>query len=236
MVSPDTIRTVVGTIGNMVSLIGMFLSPLPTFWRIWKKKSVEEFSPLPYLSMLMNCSLWICYGIPIVHPNSTLVLTVNGTGFIIEFMYVAGFFMYSGGKSRRGVLLILLSEFTYIAIMLSLVLSLTHSLPRRSLIIGLHCVIGGTLPYISSLSIMKMVIKTKSVDFMSLPLSCAGFANGICWTLYALLRFDPFILIPNGIGLFLATMQLILYGIYYKSTQKQIEGRNNRSENNIQMT
>lgn len=52
----------------MVSLIGMFLSPLPTFWRIWKKKSVEEFSPLPYLSMLMNCSLWICYGIPIVHP------------------------------------------------------------------------------------------------------------------------------------------------------------------------
>lgn len=36
--------------------------------------------------------------------------------------------------------------------------------------------------------------------------------------------------IPNGLGVALATAQLLLYAIYYKSTQRQIEARRNKEE------
>lgn len=41
------------------------------------------------------------------------------------------------------------------------------------------------------------VVKTKSVKFMPLSLSLAGFFNGIIWSAYAFIRFDPYILVLN---------------------------------------
>lgn len=43
--------------------------------------------------------------------------------------------------------------------------------------------------------LQKLVIKTKSVEYMPLSLSVASFANGVAWTIYALLPFDPYILV-----------------------------------------
>ncbi|BAT07097.1 Os09g0259200, partial [Oryza sativa Japonica Group] len=86
---------------------------------------------------------------------------------------------------------------------------------KRSLIVGILCVIFGTIMYSSPLTIMSQVVKTKSVEYMPLLLSVVSFLNGLCWTSYALIRFDIFITIPNGLGVLFALMQLILYAIYY---------------------
>ena len=72
----------------------------PTFWRICKAKNVEEFKPDPYLATLMNCLLWFFYGLPIVHPNSTLVLTINGIGLVIEGAYIIIFIIYAAKNTR----------------------------------------------------------------------------------------------------------------------------------------
>lgn len=76
----------------------------PTFWRICKAKDVEGFKPDPYLATLLNCMLWVFYGIPIVHPNSILVVTINGIGLVIEAAYLTIFFLYSSGKKRVSAL------------------------------------------------------------------------------------------------------------------------------------
>ena len=39
----------------------------------------------------------------------------------------------------------------------------------------------------------KMVIQTKSVEYMPLFLSLASLVNGICWTAYALVHSDLYI-------------------------------------------
>jgi Sugar efflux transporter for intercellular exchange len=39
--------------------------------------------------------MWVVYGMPFVHPNSVLVLTINGIGFVIEAIYIATFFFFS---------------------------------------------------------------------------------------------------------------------------------------------
>ncbi|XP_078431704.1 bidirectional sugar transporter SWEET4-like [Wolffia australiana] len=224
MVSTDAVRTVVGIIGNVIALV-LFLSPVPTFVTICKKKSVEQFSAIPYLATLLNCMLWVLYGLPLVHPHSLLVITINGAGLVIELTYVLLFLLYSHGRARLRVFAILLAEIVFVAVVAVLVLTVAHTYERRSLIVGSLCVFFGTMMYVAPLSVMKLVIKTKSVEFMPLSLSLASFLNGACWTCYALLRFDLFITIPNGLGVLFATLQLVLYAIFYKSTPSQTERR-----------
>lgn len=60
---------------------------------------------MPYLATLLNCALWVFYGIPIVHPNSILVVTINGIGLVIEATYLTIYFIYADNKKRVSVLL-----------------------------------------------------------------------------------------------------------------------------------
>ncbi|KAJ0985816.1 hypothetical protein J5N97_004172 [Dioscorea zingiberensis] len=219
MMSPDTIRNIVGIIGNVLTF-GLFLSPVPTFWKIFKRKDVEDFSPIPYLATLLNCALWVFYGSPSVHPNSLLIITINGFGLVVEALYIFMFFFYGKGRLRKKILLILAAEIAFMAVAALIVLKVGHTVETRSKIVGSLCVIFGTFMYASPLSIMKLVVTTKSVKYMPFYLSLAGCLNGIDWTIYGFIHFDLFVVLPNGLGALLGLAQLILYGCYYKSTPK----------------
>ncbi|TVU03699.1 hypothetical protein EJB05_16335 [Eragrostis curvula] len=220
MISPDAARNVVGIIGNVISF-GLFLSPVTVFWRICKQRDVEEFKPDPYLATLLNCMLWVFYGLPIVHPNSILVVTINGIGLVIEAAYLIIFFLFSDNKKRLRMLAVLGVEAVFMVIVVCSVLLAAHTHEKRSMIVGILCVIFGSAMYASPLTIMKKVITTKSVEYMPFFLSLVSFLNGVCWTAYALIRFDLYVTIPNGLGTFFGLVQLILYACYYKSTPKK---------------
>ncbi|XP_027343196.1 bidirectional sugar transporter SWEET4-like [Abrus precatorius] len=224
MAAADIARTVVGIIGNIISGF-LFLSPVPTFMEIWRKGSVEQFSPAPYLATLVNCMVWTLYGLPMVHPHSLLVVTINGSGCVIEIIYVTLFLIYSNRSKRLKVFLWLLVELIFITALTLVTLTLVHSLKKRSAIVGTTCILFNIMMYASPLAVMKLVIKTKSVEYMPFFISLASFGNGVAWTTYALIRFDPFITIPNGLGTLFAVAQLILYATYYKSTKRQIAAR-----------
>ncbi|KAJ7952176.1 Bidirectional sugar transporter SWEET [Quillaja saponaria] len=224
MVSADIARTVVGVIGNVISFF-LFLSPVPTFVQICKKKSVEQYSAAPYLATLVNCMVWTLYGLPMVHPHSLLVVTINGTGIAIEVIYVILFLIYSDKKKRLKMLVVVLIEIVLIALLTLLALTTLHSVNKRSTVVGTICILFNIMMYASPLTVMKLVITTKSVEYMPFFLSFASFANGVAWTSYALIRFDPFITIPNGLGTIFGLAQLLLYATFYKSTQRQLAAR-----------
>ncbi|KAF7810523.1 bidirectional sugar transporter SWEET4-like [Senna tora] len=228
MNAADIARTAVGIAGNIIAG-SMFLSPLPTFIEIWKKGSVGQFSAAPYLATLLNCMVWTLYGLPMVHPHSILVVTINGAGCVVELTYVIIFLIYSQRTNRLKVLLFLLIETLFIAALTLVSLLFLHTVHKRSALVGTISALFNIMMYASPLTIMKMVITTKSVEFMPFYVSLASFGNGVAWTTYALIRFDPFIAIPNGIGTLLATSQLILYATYYKSTKRMIAARKVKS-------
>ncbi|CAA0838578.1 Bidirectional sugar transporter SWEET7 [Striga hermonthica] len=201
MFSKDDARTIVGIIGNIIALV-LFLSPVPTFIGIWKKKSVDEYSAVPYLATLVNCGLWVLYGLPIVHPHSMLVVTINGTGLLIEIVYISIFLAFSKQPGKRlRVAAAVAAECVFLGALALLVLTLTHSTSTRSHIIGTLSMVANIIMYASPLSIMKLVITTKSVEYMPFFLSLFSFLNGISWTAYALIRFDIFLVIHGGGGL-----------------------------------
>ncbi|KAI0488534.1 hypothetical protein KFK09_028369 [Dendrobium nobile] len=157
MVSTDAVRNVVGIIGNVISF-GLFLSPLPTFIKIWRKKAVEQFSPIPYVATLLNCMLWVFYGLPIVHPNSILVVTINGTGIVLEGAYLTIFFLYAPKDLRLKVLKFLAGELAFMAVVVSVVLTVGHTHEKRTMMVGILCVIFGTCMYASPLTVMADLV------------------------------------------------------------------------------
>nr|WNV59955.1 SWEET4 protein [Betula platyphylla] len=221
MVSAGQARTVVGIIGNVISF-GLFLSPVPTFYRIYKKKAVEDFSPVPYIVTVLNCMCWIFYGMPFVHPDSTLVVTINSVGLLLELIYLAIFFTYAAKlkNGRKKVLIGLASEVVFVIIIVVITMLALHTHTKRSLIVGVICDIVNILMYCSPLTIMRKVIQTRSVKYMPFYLSLASFLNGAVWTAYALLKFDIYILVSNSIGAVAGLVQLILYAIFYRTTLK----------------
>ena len=44
----------------------------------------------------------------------------------------------------------------------------------------------------------KLVIQTKSVKYMPFTLSFVSFINGVCWTTYALIKFDIYVTVNKN--------------------------------------
>ncbi|KAK9747927.1 hypothetical protein RND81_02G024000 [Saponaria officinalis] len=215
MVDPNTVRNVIGIIGNVISF-GLFLSPVRTFIRIIKKKSVEQFKPDPYIATILNCAMWILYGLPFVHQNNILVATINGVGLGIEIIYISIFFIYSTSGTRKRISIALIVEVVFFLVVFFITIKALHTVKIRTIFVGALCVAFNIIMYFSPLTVMKMVIKTKSVKYMPFGLSLTNFLNGACWTAYACIQFDPWMVIPNGLGTFSGVIQLTLYAIYYK--------------------
>jgi len=208
----SVLHFVFGIFGNVTALF-LFLSPMITFHRIIKSRSTEEFSGVPYVSTLMNCLLSGWYGMPFISPNNLLVSTINFTGAGIELVYVLMFLYYAPKKIKAKIFtLFALVIAAFAAIALVSVFALHGS--TRKLFCGVAATIFSICMYASPLSIMRLVIKTKSVEFMPFFLSLFVFLCGTSWFIFGLLGGDPFVSVPNGFGCFLGTLQLILYFIY----------------------
>nr|GMD99705.1 bidirectional sugar transporter SWEET4-like [Ipomoea batatas] len=153
MLSMDTTRTVIGIIGNVTALV-LYLSPFPTIVKIWKKKSVQQYSAATYLATFLNCGIWVLYGLPTVHPNSFLVMTTSAAGIAIEIVFLFVFLFCSDKKKRFRVGLIVLAEVAFMAALSICVITLAHTWKLRSAIVGSIAVVSSVLMYGSPLAIM----------------------------------------------------------------------------------
>ncbi|KAJ0238460.1 Bidirectional sugar transporter SWEET16 [Hirschfeldia incana] len=202
----------VGVIGNVISVL-VFLSPVEAFWKIVKRRSTEEYECLPYICTLLGSSLWTYYGI--VTPGEYLVSTVNGFGVLAESIYVL-IFLFFVPKPRflKTITLVLALNILFPAIAIAGTRTAFGDAKTRSNSMGFICATLNIIMYGSPLSAIKTVVTTKSVKYMPFWLSFFLFLNGAIWGVYALLVHDVFLLVPNGMGFFFGTMQLLIYAFY----------------------
>lgn len=206
------LRTAFGILGNIFGIL-LFMAPMITFKRIIRKRSTEQFSSIPYAIALLNCLLSVWYSLPFVSPDNLLVTIVNSIGAGLEATYVLIFLIFAPKKEKAkicGCLFVVLSIFSCLALVS---LSAFHG-NKRKLLCGFAFTVSCIMMYGSPLSVVRLVIKSKSVEYMPFFLSLAVFICSISWSIFALLGKDPFILVPNGIGTLLGAVQLILYAIY----------------------
>nr|AHB08882.1 bidirectional sugar transporter SWEET14-like protein [Suaeda glauca] len=209
-----------GILGNIISFM-VFLAPLPTFIRVYKKKSTEGFQSVPYVVAIFSAMLWIYYAM--LKGNSVLLITINIAGVIIETIYVAIFITYAPRQARISTLklLMLLNFGGFCGIIL-----LCHYLAKgqaRLQLYGWICVAFSISVFVAPLSVIRTVIRTKSVEYMPFNLSCCLTLTATVWFFYGFVQKDLYVTLPNVVGFIFGIAQMTLYLVYSRKYGKEAE-------------
>ncbi|XP_060206408.1 bidirectional sugar transporter SWEET14-like [Lycium barbarum] len=208
-----------GILGNIFSFM-VFIAPVPTFYRIIKKKTSEGFHSLPYVVGLFSAMLWIYYAM--VKTNVILLITINSFGIFAEIIYVAIYFTYATKKQRiKSLGLVLLLNVGAFGLIIFLTQILCEG-PKRVAVIGWICMAFSISVFVAPLSVMGRVIRTKSVEFMPFNLTLTLAVSAVMWFMYGLLLRDIYVAVPNIAGMLLGVLQMILYGIYRNSKPNDV--------------
>ncbi|OIT36706.1 PREDICTED: bidirectional sugar transporter N3-like isoform X1 [Nicotiana attenuata] len=209
-----------GVLGNIVSFI-VFLSPLPTFYKIYKKKSTEGYQSIPYVVALFSSMLWIYYAL--LKTNATLLITINSFGVFIETIYVGFYLFYAPKKAKvQTVKMLLLSVVGGFGAIV-LVTQFLFKGAVRGQIVGWICLVFSLCVFVAPLGIVRKVIKTKSVEYMPLLLSVFLTLSAVMWFFYGLLLKDINIAAPNVLGFILGIVQILLYVVYNKKEKANLK-------------
>ncbi|XP_058095190.1 bidirectional sugar transporter SWEET2a [Magnolia sinica] len=224
MISPgisstcEVLSNAAGVVGNLFAFV-LFVSPIPTFRRIIRNKSTEQFSGLPYIYALLNCLICSWYGLPFVSPGVILVATVNSAGAVFQFIYILIFIVYAENAKKVKMTGLLVAVFAVYAIIVFGSMRLLHP-PMRQLVVGYLSVASLISMFASPLFIINLVVRTKSVEFMPFYLSLSTFLMSLSFFAYGMLKHDGFIYVPNGIGTVLGVVQLALYAHYSRESRE----------------
>lgn len=200
-----------GILGNIISLM-VFLSPLPTFYRVYRKKSTEGFQSTPYVVTLFSCMLWIFYAL--VKSGAELLVTINAVGCVITTVYLAMYLVYAPKAARALTAKMLLGLNVGVFGLVALVTMVLHNGSLRVHVLGWICVSVALSVFAAPLSIMRQVIRTKSVEFMPISLSFTLVLSAVIWFAYGALKKDVFVAFPNVLGFVFGIAQMVLYMLY----------------------
>ncbi|KAL4036426.1 hypothetical protein IC575_005166 [Cucumis melo] len=200
-----------GLLGNIFSFI-VFLAPVPTFIRVCRKKSTEGFQSIPYVVALFSALLLIYYST--LNADEFFLMTINSVGCFIETVYIALYIAYAPKKARiftvRFVLLLDVVGFCSILVVTQFLVKRAY----RARVIGFICGGLSVSVFAAPLSIMKKVIRTRSVEYMPFSLSFFLTLSAVMWLCYGLFLKDLYVALPNTLGFTFGMAQMILYAIY----------------------
>ncbi|XP_062182826.1 bidirectional sugar transporter SWEET14-like [Phragmites australis] len=206
-----------GLLGNIISFM-TYLAPLPTFYRIYKNKSTQGFQSVPYVVALFSAMLWIYYAL--LKSDECLLITINSAGCVIETIYIAVYLAYAPKKAKlfTAKILLLLNVGVFGLILLLTLLLSTGK--KRVVLLGWVCVGFSVSVFVAPLSIIRQVVRTRSVEFMPFSLSLSLTVSAVVWFLYGLLIRDKYVALPNVIGFTFGVIQMGLYMIYRNATPR----------------
>ncbi|XVE77680.1 hypothetical protein DITRI_Ditri13aG0081500 [Diplodiscus trichospermus] len=228
---------VFGLLGNILSFL-VYLAPLPTFYRIFKKKSTEGFQSIPYSVALFSAMLLLYYAFLKKH-DAVMLITINSIGCCIESIYLL-FYMVYATKSARIYTIKLLIFFNIGA--LGLIILFTFLFSKGSLrisIVGWICAVFSVCVFAAPLSIIRLVVRTKSAEYMPFTLSFFLTLCAVTWFLYGFSLRDYYIATPNILGFSFGITQMILYLLYRNGRSNEIILEESKAEeqlaNGVQM-
>ncbi|KAK8965718.1 Bidirectional sugar transporter SWEET14 [Platanthera guangdongensis] len=205
-----------GILGNVISFL-VYLAPLPTFYRIFKKKSTEGFRSLPYVVALFSSMLWIFYAF-IKGGDAFLLITINSFGVVIEIVYTIIFLIYAPKRGRmHTVKMFMLFNVGLFSLIVLCTLLVSNPIIRVK-VLGWICVAFSVSVFAAPLSVIRMVIQTKSVEFMPFTLSFFLTLSAVAWFSFGLFSKDIYVALPNVLGFTFGSIQMVLY-IIYKDTK-----------------
>eukprot|EP01041_Mallomonas_annulata_P014044 gene14044-29891_t len=190
--------------------VGMQLAAINTAYSIWIGRSVGKLSPLPFVSLVINCVVWSIYGflksdMTVLLPNfSGLIVGVGCSLVYHKFCISPPLKLYSIGL---GIVFI----------------ALYFAANNNSKNVGLIGCVLGLVVMGSPLATLRTVLTEQSTAALPFWTSLSGWMNSLSWLAYGVfIAKDPIIYVPNILGFLLASIQLSLFIIFGMPPQSKL--------------
>ncbi|ORZ36210.1 sugar efflux transporter for intercellular exchange-domain-containing protein [Catenaria anguillulae PL171] len=185
--------------------VAYFLAPVFAIRRIHSTGTVGNTGFFPFVSMFVNCALWCKYGLLV--PDRAIAL-VNGTGLVLSIIYMGVYYINHQDRDALDKHLLLASLVVYPTLIYSQFVTLDTATRH----VGLIACVCSIVMFGSPLSALRRVLAARNASAMSLPVVSMSFVTTALWTWYGALIDDTNVIVPNGIGLVLAVVNLVVIG------------------------
>ena len=203
----ELIKQIFGWTGAAIATY-FFLAPVVLFHQLVnEQKDIKDIPGILLICSLMNCVLWLDYGLL---DDSLQVYFANGLGGAITLIWITIFLIYLG-KQNCGyafVLILLLMAFVGgVSYVFYFIIS--------KKLTGLAAMVFNVLMYAAPGEKIVRVFKTKKYNLIPIFSTLGGFFCSLCWLMFGIYKSDKNLIIPNGLGLFFAILQIIVYLVFY---------------------
>ncbi|OUM65242.1 hypothetical protein PIROE2DRAFT_41852 [Piromyces sp. E2] len=228
----DVARYCLGIIGLIV-LCAVYASPLTTVFDVIKNRDSSTLNIFMTITFTVNSILWLVYGL---FYNDFFIWFPN----VIEYYVMVLLSSNISSKDFKWTAYTLMG-FTFLNIAgaaISFILFKDNYEAGKNCM-GIVCIIVLCAMYVSPLTSMAEVIKTRNSNSLNALMTIASFVNGFLWLVYGIFFNDFYVWFPNGLGVVSALIQGILIAIFHKSTPRNSQeipfyhnGENSPSEVN----
>lgn len=188
----------------IITTIALFLCGIPICFEIMRRNGTTDISGVPFLMGVLGGSFWLRYGL--LKMDYTMII-VNVVGVTLFSIYCFYYFAYTNPKFWFGIKLFL------VASLIGTMIALVELRPNMDYL-GLACMTFNIINFGAPLAGLGVVLRKRCCDTVPLPMCIANLLVSSQWFLYGNIVRDAYIMVPNGIGMALAVLQLSLFVIF----------------------
>mmetsp|Transcript_127056 Transcript_127056/g.247597 ORF Transcript_127056/g.247597 Transcript_127056/m.247597 type:complete len:308 (-) Transcript_127056:128-1051(-) len=201
----------------VVTTVALQLSPLPSTLEIRRDKNVKRYDGYPYFAVLAGASQWCLYGafaaMKLKDANFLTMVAANGPGVMMGSFYISSYFRFVPKDDARSVALK-----WYLAVGCTLFFSeliACHVLGKTAVFwLGLLGAVGSAQIALSPFGTLPEVLSTRSTRSWPLDLCFWNFIQSMATGCFGLANSDPWVWVPNAIGVIAAVIQLSLIAAF----------------------
>ncbi|XP_076826965.1 sugar transporter SWEET1 [Brachyhypopomus gauderio] len=190
----------------IVFTVGMFCTGLTDLEKMRATQSADNVQFLPFLTTCLNNLGWLYYGL--LKQDGTVML-VNVIGACLQSLYILTYFRYA--KEKRRVFVQTMSLVCVLAVSWVYFSAIVPRGDAQLSQLGLACSVFTVSMYLSPLADLVEIVRTRSVERLSYPLTIATFLTSTSWTLYGLQLQDYYIMVPNTPGIVTSLIRFLLF-------------------------
>ena len=207
MTESNLVQQIFGWTGTALATY-FYLAPGVPFYKLIKEQiKVNEIPGILLICSFMNCILWADYGLL---DNALQVYFANGLGGAITLVWITTYLIYLAKQNVKYAFLLIL----LLMIIVGGISYLFYFIISKK-ITGLIAMVFNVLMYAAPGEKIFKVFKTKQYNLIPIFSTIGGFFCSLCWLMFGIYKKDINMIIPNGLGLFFAILQVIVYLIFY---------------------
>ena len=211
----DLVGDIFGWVGTVIATY-FYIAPAVPFIKVLKGELNYKDSPgILLICSFMNCILWADYGLV---NNKFLVYFANGIGGTITLIWITIYLFF---LAKKNIGLAVLFNLGLIAGVTGLLLLFFWVIDKE--ITGYVAMVFNILMYAAPGEKIFKVITTKDYKLIPIFSTAGGFACSLCWFMYGFISADINLIIPNGLGLFFAILQIVVYLFYYIKSKSELK-------------